>query len=113
MPLEQIPTMIKQALKTGIDTSYVLIDSCFTPPPFIKKIEEFCVRWDIEVFLKQPIRYLNCKESQGLSYKNMTNHISTVFKRYKIRFWQNHCSHYSRTIGGMFYELCDEIANID
>lgn len=37
---EQIPAMIHRALSSGIDSSYVLIDSCFTMPPLIKGIVE-------------------------------------------------------------------------
>lgn len=32
--------MIHRALSSGIDSSYVLIDSCFTMPPLIKGIVE-------------------------------------------------------------------------
>ena len=33
---EQIPDMITRAIKSGIDASYVLMDSWFTQPPLIK-----------------------------------------------------------------------------
>ena len=36
----QIPTMIKRALASGIDASYVLMDSWFTLPPLVQAIVE-------------------------------------------------------------------------
>jgi len=35
---EQIPAMVQRALSSGIDASYVLMDSWFTMPPLIKGI---------------------------------------------------------------------------
>jgi DDE superfamily endonuclease len=37
---EQIPDMIKRALASGIDASYVLMDSWFTLPPLVKAMVE-------------------------------------------------------------------------
>ncbi|WP_272929184.1 transposase [Tetragenococcus halophilus] len=37
---EQIPDMIHRALSSGIDASYVLMDSWFTTPPLVKNIQE-------------------------------------------------------------------------
>src|SRR4051812_38594658 len=37
---EQIPDMIKRAMDTGIDASYVLMDTWFTQQPLIKNIKE-------------------------------------------------------------------------
>src|SRR5699024_3896115 len=37
---EQIPNMIAQAMKSGIDASYVLMDSWFTQQPLIKELTD-------------------------------------------------------------------------
>lgn len=37
---EQIPDMIRRALNTGVDASYVLMDTWFTSQPLIKSIKE-------------------------------------------------------------------------
>jgi hypothetical protein len=37
---EQIPNMIQRALNSGVDASYVLMDTWFTHQPLIKNIKE-------------------------------------------------------------------------
>src|SRR5699024_11375467 len=36
-----------------------------------------------------------------------------VCPRYIVLSWQNGCSRDDRTLGGMFYELCDEVNDLD
>lgn len=36
-----------------------------------------------------------------------------MFARYILLSWQNRCSTDDRTLGGMFYELCDEMNELD
>lgn len=198
---EQIPNMIKRAMDTGIDASYVLMDTWFTQQPLIKNIKEqgldvigmvknlnqrylvngkrvslkelYCLakpvtgkkgilrsihttqsngvqvkvvfvqnrnkksdwlailstdltlsdreiiriygmRWDIEVFFKTTKSLLKLqKEFQGRSYDALISHTTIVFTRYIVLSWQNRCSTDQRTLGGMFYELCDEINDLD
>jgi hypothetical protein len=198
---EQIPDMIKRAMNTGIDASYVLMDTWFTQQPLIKNIKEqgldvigmvknlkqrylvdgdrlslkelyrlatpikgkknllrsihatqangvrvkmvfvrnrnkksewlailstdctlsdediiriYGMRWDIEVFFKTTKSLLKLqKEFQGRSYDSLISHTTIVFARYIVLSWQNRCSTDQRTLGGMFYELCDEINDLD
>lgn len=198
---EQIPNMIKRAMNTGIDASYVLMDTWFTQQPLIKNIKEqgldvigmvknlkqrylvdgerlslkdlyrlaapikgkkgllrsihttqangvpvkvvfvrnrnkksewlailstdctlsdqeiiriYGMRWDIEVFFKTTKSLLKLqKEFQGRSYDSLISHTTIVFARYIVLSWQNRCSTDQRTLGGMFYELCDEINDLD
>lgn len=198
---EQIPAMIQRALSSGIDASYVLMDSWFTMPPLIKGILEqgidvigmvkatkqrysvagqlvdlkklyrlaqtvqdkkgilrsiHCVmsngtpvkivfvqnrnkksewlailstdctlseqeivriygmRWDIEVFFKTTKSLLKLqKEFQGRSYDGVISHTTIVFARYIVLAWQNRCNTDERTLGGLFYELCDEVNELD
>jgi hypothetical protein len=198
---EQIPNMIKRAMNTGIDASYVLMDTWFTQQPLIKNIKEqgldvigmvknlkqrylvdgerlslkdlyrlaapikgkkgllrsikttqangvpvkvvfirnrnkksewlailstdctlsdqeiiriYGMRWDIEVFFKTTKSLLKLqKEFQGRTYDSLISHTTIVFARYIVLSWQNRCSTDQRTLGGMFYELCDEINDLD
>ncbi|WP_211061940.1 IS4 family transposase [Heyndrickxia faecalis] len=198
---EQIPGMIARAMNSGIDASYVLMDSWFTQQPLIKEITEqgldvigmvkklkqryfvdgkrvsldelyrlakptggkkgilrsihttqangvpikvvfvrnrnkkrdwlailstdctlsdqeiiriYGMRWDIEVFFKTTKSLLKLqKEFQSRSYDALISHTTIVFARYIVLSWQNRCSVDDRTLGGMFYELCDEIDDPD
>lgn len=72
------------------------------------------MRWDIEVFFKTTKSLLKLqKEFQGRSYDLLISHTTIVFSRYILLSWQNRCSTDDRTLGGMFYELCDEIDELD
>lgn len=53
------------------------------------------------------------KEFQGRSYDLLISHTTIVFSRYILLSWQNRCSKDDRTLGGMFYELCDEVNELD
>lgn len=199
---EQIPNMIERAMNTGIDASYVLMDSWFTYQPLVKNIKDqgldvigmvknlkqrylvdekrlslkqlyrlakptngkkdilrsihttqangvrikvvfvrnrnkksdwlailstdctlsdqeiiriYGMRWDIEVFFKTTKSLLKLqKEFQGRSYDSLISHTTIVFARYIVLLsWQNRCSTDQRTLGGMFYELSDEVSDLD
>ena len=72
------------------------------------------MRWDIEVFFKTTKSLLRLqKEFQGRSYDLLISHTTIVFARYIVLSWQNSCNTDDRTIGGLFYELCDEIKELD
>ena len=77
-------------------------------------IRIYGMRWDIEVFFKTTKSLLKLqKEFQGRSYDSLISHTTIVFARYIVLSWQNRCSTDQRTLGGMFYELCDEISELD
>lgn len=77
-------------------------------------IKIYGMRWDIEVFFKTTKSLLKLqKEFQGRSYDSLISHTTIVFVRYIVLSWQNRCSIDQRTLGGMFYELCDEISELD
>lgn len=68
------------------------------------------MRWDIEVFFKTTKSLLRLqKEFQGLSYDLLISHTTLVFSRYIVLSWQNRYNTDQRTLGGIFYELCDEV----
>ena len=173
---EQIPDMIHRALSSGIEASYVLMDSWFTLPPLVQAIttqgldvigmvketnqrytasgqvvslkqlyrlaqpvqnrnkrsewlailstdqpltereiiQIYGMRWDIEVFFKTTKSLLKLqKEFQGRSYDGLISHTTIVFARYMVLSWQNRCHKDQRTLGGLFYELCDEVNELD
>lgn len=77
-------------------------------------IKIYGMRWDIEVFFKTTKSLLKLqKEFQGRSYDSLVSHTTIVFSRYIVLSWQNRCSTDPRTIGGIFYDLCDEINDLD
>lgn len=72
------------------------------------------MRWDIEVFFKTTKSLLKLKkEFQGRSYDGLISHTTIVFSRYIVLAWQNRCNNDERTLGGLFYELCDEVNELD
>lgn len=72
------------------------------------------MRWDIEVFFKTTKSLLKLqKEFQGRSYDGLISHTTIVFARYIVLSWQNRCTTDERTLGGLFYELCDEVNELD
>src|SRR5690625_2379999 len=77
-------------------------------------IRIYGMRWDIEVFFKTTKSLLKLqKEFQSRSYDALISHTTIVFTRYIALSWQNRCSTDDRTIGGLFYELCDEVNELD
>lgn len=72
------------------------------------------MRWDIEVFFKTTKSLLKLqKEFQGRSYDGLISHTTIVFARYIVLSWQNRCNTDQRTLGGLFYELCDEVNELE
>lgn len=77
-------------------------------------IQTYGMRWGIEVFFKTTKSLLNLqKEFQGRSYDSLISHTTIVYIRYIVLSWQNRCNIDQRTLGGMFYELCDEASDLD
>jgi hypothetical protein len=74
-------------------------------------IRIYGIRWDIEVFFKTTKSLLHLqKKFQGCSYDS---HTTIVFTRYIVLSWQNRCHTGERTLGGLFYDLCDEVNELD
>jgi hypothetical protein len=70
-------------------------------------------RWDIEVFFKMCKSYLSlAKEFQGRSYDMMTAHTTIVFMRYIMLALESRNAADPRTVGGFFYDICDEVKDI-
>jgi len=70
-------------------------------------------RWDIEVFFKVCKSYLAlAKEFQGRSYDMMLAHTTIVFMRYAMLSLESRNSNDLRTIGDLFFYMCDEIEDI-
>lgn len=77
-------------------------------------IRIYSMRWDIEVFFKCAKSMLRLqKEFQGLSYDLLVSHTTIVFSRYILLAWQHRQSTDQRTLGGLFYLLCDEVSTLD
>jgi hypothetical protein len=77
-------------------------------------IRIYRMRWDIEVFFKCAKSLLRLqKEFQGRSYDLLVSHTTIVFSRYVLLAWQHRQSTDQRSIGGLFYLLCDEVGTLD
>lgn len=77
-------------------------------------IQIYRMRWDIEVFFKCAKSLLRLqKEFQGRSYDLLVSHTTVVCSRYILLAWQHRQSTDSRSFGGLFYLLCDEVGTLD
>jgi hypothetical protein len=77
-------------------------------------IRIYAIRWDIEVFFKCTKSLLRLQnEFQGRSYDLLISHTTIVFSRYILLAWQHRQSTDDRTLGGLFYLLCDEVSTLD
>jgi hypothetical protein len=77
-------------------------------------IQLYRMRWDIEVFFTCAKSLLRLqKEFQGRSYDLLVSHTTIVFSRYILLAWQHRKSTDSRSFGGLFYLLCDEVGTLD
>ena len=77
-------------------------------------IQIYNIRWDIEVFFKCTKSLLKLqKEFQGRSYDMLISHTTIIFSRYIMLSWQHRQNNDHRSLGGMFYELCTELNQLD
>ncbi|HFQ5989551.1 TPA: transposase, partial [Listeria monocytogenes] len=77
-------------------------------------IRIYRMRWDIEVFFKCAKSLLRLQnEFQGRSYDLLVSHTTIVFSRYILLAWQHRQSTDARSLGGLFYLLCDEVGSLD
>jgi IS4 transposase len=73
-------------------------------------IRIYRMRWEIEVFFKCAKSLLRLlKEFQGRSYDMLVSHTTIVYSLYILLAWQHRQSTDQRSIGGLFYLLCDEV----
>jgi len=72
------------------------------------------MRWDIETFFKCTKSLLKlAKEFQGRSYDSMISHTTLVFSRYVLLEWQRRNEQDPKTIGHLFFLMCEEIKDLD
>lgn len=77
-------------------------------------IRIYGLRWDIEVYFKMCKSFLGlAKEFKLRSYDGMFAHTTLVSLRYMLLSIENRDSKDDRTSGGIFYDLCAEIENIN
>ena len=70
-------------------------------------------RWGIEVFFKTCKSYLRLgKECHSTNYDAMSAYVAVVFARAMFLSILNRMEQDDRTVGGMFYALCDEMAEL-
>ena len=77
-------------------------------------IRIYGMRWDIETFFKCVKSLLRLqKEFQGRSYDMLVSHTTVVFARYILLSWQHRRSTDERSLGSLFFAMCDEVATKD
>ncbi|KJS89923.1 MAG: hypothetical protein JL57_04685, partial [Desulfosporosinus sp. BICA1-9] len=77
-------------------------------------IRIYGLRWDIEVYFKMCKSFLRlAKEVQCRSYDSMTAHTTLVCIRYMMLAVENRENKDSRASSNLFYEYCDEGADLD
>lgn len=70
-------------------------------------------RWGIEVFFKTCKSYLRLgKECHATNYDAMSAYVAVVFARAMFLSILNRMEQDDRTVGGMFYALCEEMAEL-
>jgi len=76
-------------------------------------IRIYGMRWDIEVYFKMCKSFLKlAKEFQVRSYDSMIAHTSIVCIRHILLSYESRFNQDNRAYGGIFYEFCDEVADI-
>lgn len=77
-------------------------------------IRVYGLRWDIEVYFKMCKSFLRlAKEFQCRSYDAVFAHTTIVCIRYMLLAIENREQKDDRAHGGLFYLLCDEVADLD
>lgn len=72
------------------------------------------MRWEIETFFKCTKSLLKlAKEFQGRSYDSMISHTTLVFTRYILLEWQRRNERDPKTIGHLFFLMCEDIKDLD
>lgn len=72
------------------------------------------MRWDIETFFKCSKSLLKlAKEFQGRSYDSMISHTTLVFTRYILLEWNRRNEQDPKTIGHLFFLMCEEVKDLD
>ncbi|WP_335871148.1 IS4 family transposase [Bacillus sp. 2205SS5-2] len=72
------------------------------------------MRWDIETFFKCTKSLLKlAKEFQGRSYDSMISHTTLVFTRYILLEWSRRNEQDPKTIGCLFYLMCEDVKDLD
>lgn len=77
-------------------------------------IRIYGLRWDIEVYFKMCKSFLRlAKEFHSRTYDAMFAHTTIVCVRYMLLAFENREQKDNRAHGGIFYQLCDEVAELD
>ena len=77
-------------------------------------IRIYGLRWDIEVYFKMCKSFLRlAKEFHSRSYDAIVAHTTIVCIRYMLLAIENREHKDDRAHGGLFYQFCDEVADLD
>lgn len=110
---EVIPAKVVYVRNRNKRKEYLCLISTNTQLNEEEIIRLYGKRWDIEVFFKVCKSYLRLsKECRSLSYDSMTAHTAVVFTRYMMLAVENRQSRDLRTLGELFFYVCDELSDL-
>jgi len=91
---------------------YLLTTDTSLPDEEIIRI--YGMRWSIETFFKTSKSLLKlCDEFQTRSYGSSVAHTAIVFARYIFLEWLRRKENDSRSHGGLFFDLCEEVQDME
>ncbi len=109
-----IPVKIVFIQNRNKKSEWLAIASTDLSLPDKEIVRIYGMRWEIEVFFKASKSLLKLgTEYQGRSYDMLIAHTTIVFSRYILLEWDRRHNQDSRSLGGLFFLLCEEIRDLD
>ena len=110
---ETLPAKLVFVRNRNNRKDYLVLISTDTTLSEDEIIKLYGKRWSIEVFFKVTKSYLRLgKLSRGLSYDAQTAHVAIIFSAYTLLALENRHQVDDRSIGELFYLLCDELEDM-
>jgi hypothetical protein len=110
---KSIPARLVYVRKRGAGKDYLVLISTDISLPEEEIIRIYGKRWDIEVFFKVCKSFLRLtKECHSISYDAMTAWNAIVFARYMMLALENRMQKDERSMGVLFYSVCNELSDI-
>ena len=110
----QIPVKIVFVRNRNKKSKWLAILSTDTTLSDEEVVRVYGMRWEIETFFKCTKSLLKlAKEFQGRSYDSMISHTTLVFTRYILLEWNRRNEQDPKTIGNLFFLMCEEVKDLD
>ena len=110
---ESVPARLVFVRNRSNRKDYLVLISTDVSLPEEEIIRIYGKRWDIEVFFKVCKSFLRLtKECRSISYDAMTAYVAVVFARYMMLALENRGKKDNRTVGILFWKICEELPDI-